>query len=265
MCKVSSICNQKGGVGKTTTAINLGVALANEGKRVLAIDLDPQANLTMALGYDQPDELETTIASLISNEINDRNSVRSDSGSGKEDYILSAHGVDFIPSSIELAGIENLLINTMSRENVLKKLLGKHKDNYDYILIDCLPSLNVLTVNALTASNDVIIPVQAQYLSAKGLELLLGTISNVKANLNPKLNIAGVLITMLDTRGNFQKEVVNTISESYGRYIRIFDSHIPTSVKVSENQSKGAAIIGEKNNKVAQGYESLAKELMKNE
>jgi len=255
MAKIIAISNQKGGVGKTTTTISLGVALAKQGKKVLLVDLDPQANLTMSLGYHNPDELPESIATILKSEI----------AGIQSDCILTKNGVDFIPSSIELSELENILINVMSRENVLKHFLSRYKEAYDYILIDCLPSLNILTVNALNASDEVIIPVQAQYLSAKGLELLLSTIKKVSLNLNSKLKIAGIVITMLDGRANFQKEVVNVIENSYGKHIKVFESKIPMSVKVSEVQSQGTDIFEVKNNKVARGYESLAREVIENE
>ena len=261
MCEVISISNQKGGVAKTTTSINLGVALAQKGKRVLLIDFDPQANLTMSLGYPNTDELEHTIRNLMLGQI-ECMALSNVKEIDYEKYILSAHGIDFIPASIELSEVENILINTMSRENVMKRIVNAIKGNYDYIFIDCQPSLNVLTVNALTSSDGVIIPVQSHYLSAKGLELLLRTISSVKQNLNEKLSIKGVLITMLDGRSSFQKGVIDTVSQAYGEYLNVFDSKIPLSVKVSENQAKGLPIVTEKNNKVASSYISLAEELM---
>jgi len=277
MCKVISISNQKGGVGKTTTAINLGVALAKMGKRVLLIDFDPQANLTMGLGFQKPSDIELNIARLLNDEINRR----SDSESGdfgdennNDDYVSSdsphpyiistPHGVDFIPSSIELAGIENILINTISRESILESIISRHRQDYEYILIDCLPSLNILTINAFTASDEIIIPVQAQYFSAKGLELLMKSINNVQRNLNRRLKIAGVLITMMDKRSTFQKEVYQTVSRNGKSIIRIFESIIPLSVKVSANQSKGLTMLDERNNSVTKGYISLAEELVNN-
>lgn len=255
--KIIAISNQKGGVGKTTTTINLGASLTKIGKKVLLIDLDPQGNLTMSLGYEHPDELEINIARLLHDEIN--KTIKEEVISSS--YILTAHGIDFIPASIELAGLENILVNTISRENVLKNFLSKFREKYDYILIDCLPSLNILTINALTASDEVIIPVQAQYLSAKGLELLLETVAKVKNSLNDKLEVRGVLITMLDKRASFQKRVIETITESYQKDIKIFNSKIPLSVKVSENQSKGVTVMNEKNNRVAEEYLNFAKEL----
>lgn len=262
MSKVIAISNQKGGVGKTTTAINLGVSLAKLGKRVLLIDFDPQANLTMALGFHQPDEIEHNIAHLLQKEIAER---ANPNRYGDMGYVLHAHDIDFIPASIELSGLENILINTMSRENVLKSFISAHKDNYDYILIDCMPSLNILTVNAFTASDEIIIPVQPQYLSVKGLELLLGSISSVKANLNPYLKIAGIVTTMFDKRSAIQKRAIEIMRNNYGGYIKIFDSVIPMSVKVSDNQSRGLTMAEEKNNNVTDEYANLAKELLRDE
>lgn len=257
MAKIISFCNQKGGVGKTTTTINLGITLAKMGKKVMMIDFDPQGNLTMALGFHNPDEIPVTISTIMQNIISTNEAV----GYKAEDYILKVHGIDLVPANITLANIENILINTMSRENILKRFIKEYEDNYDYILIDCLPSLNILTVNALNASDEVIIPVQAQYLSVKGLEMLLDTILKVISNLNPTLEIGGVLITMLDRRSNFQDMIIQTIKETYGEDLHIFKSIIPLSVKVSENQSKGLSIMEEKNNQVAKGYEQFAKEV----
>jgi len=289
-CNVISISNQKGGVGKTTTAINLGVALSEMGKRVLLVDFDPQANLTMGLGYPKPDELDKNIAKVLLAEIEGRASIAGDgiAGDGNDDYasnvddaasryiIKTSHGVDFIPSSIELAGIENTLMNTISRESVLDGFLSRHKQNYEYILVDCLPSLNILTINALTASDEIIIPVQAQYFSAKGLELLLKSITSVQRNLNRRVKIAGILITMMDKRSSFQKEVYRIVSGndislneansnkrgSRKSAIRTFDTIIPLSVKVSSNQSKGITMLNERNNSVTEGYIAFAHELV---
>ncbi len=264
-CKVIAISNQKGGVGKTATAVNLAAALTRMGKRVLAVDLDPQGNLTMSLGYEQPDELPITISQLLQETINRRLKPTNETLSQNRDFILKTEGINFIAANIELAAMENVMINIMSRENVLKDFLSDLKSDYDYIIIDCLPSLNILTVNALNAADEVIIPVQAQYLSAKGLELLLQTISMVKRNLNPNLDIAGVLITMLDRRTNFQKEVAEIVTQTYGQFIRIFDSKIPVSVKVTETQSKGKSIFEhDPKGKIADSYALLAKELVYN-
>ena len=255
MNKVIAISNQKGGCGKTTTAINLAVSLANKGKKVLCVDFDGQANLTMGFGFHYPDELDTNIAKMLIESINEPSS--------KKPYILNSNGVDFIPASLELVNLENILINVMSRENVFKNFLEPLKANYDYIIIDCLPALNILTINALVASDEVIIPVQGQYFSLKGLEMLIDTIYKVQRNLNKDLKIAGILFTMIDGRSNFQKEAVSTVLNNYGTAIKCFRNSIPVSVKVSDKQSQGQPIVGTKNNSVGIAYDLVTEELIK--
>ena len=188
-CKVIALTNQKGGVGKTTTAVNLGVGLVQQGKKVLLIDADAQANLTMALGYNRPDDIPITLSTVMQNIIDDK------SFDVSQGIIHHSEGVDLLPSNIELSGFEVRLINAMSRERVLKTYVNEVKKNYDYVLIDCMPSLGMITINALAAADSVIIPTQPHYLSAKGLELLLRSVSMVKRQINPKLRIDGILMT----------------------------------------------------------------------
>ena len=188
-CKVIALTNQKGGVGKTTTAVNLGVSLVQQGKKVLLIDADAQANLTMALGYNRPDDIPITLSTVMQNIIDDKTL------DGSQGIIHHREGVDLLPSNIELSGFEVRLINAMSRERVLKTYVNEVKKNYDYVLIDCMPSLGMITINALAAADSVIIPTQPHYLSAKGLELLLRSVSMVKRQINPKLRIDGILMT----------------------------------------------------------------------
>ena len=186
---VTALVNQKGGVAKSTSCINLGAALVQEGKRVLLVDTDPQASMTIALGNQQPDNLPITMADLMAKVMNDQQLTPG------EGILHHSEGMDLLPSSIALAGTEVSLVNAMSRESTLKFLLNDYRKDYDHILIDCMPSLGMLTINALAAANRVIIPVQANYLSAKGLEQLLQTISKVRRQINPKLQIDGILLT----------------------------------------------------------------------
>ena len=195
-CKVIALTNQKGGVGKTTTAVNLGVSLVQQGKKVLLIDADAQANLTMALGYNRPDDIPITLSTVMQNIIDDKTLDVS------QGIIHHREGVDLLPSNIELSGFEVRLINAMSRERVLKTYLNEVKKNYDYVLIDCMPSLGMITINALAAADSVIIPTQPHYLSAKGLEILIRSVSMVKRQINPKLRIDVILMTMVMPRIN---------------------------------------------------------------
>ena len=212
-CKVIALTNQKGGVGKTTTAVNLGVSLVQQGKKVLLIDADAQANLTMALGYNRPDDIPITLSTVMQNIIDDKTL---DASQGIIHY---REGVDLLPSNIELSGFEVRLINAMSRERVLKTYVNEVKKNYDYVLIDCMPSLGMITINALAAADSVIIPTQPHYLSAKGLELLLRSVSMVKRQINPKLRIDGILMTMVIPflRKLRQRSKVHTVRKS--RYL----------------------------------------------
>ena len=225
---VLAVVNQKGGTGKTTTCENLGVGLAQEGKKVLLVDVDPQGSLTISLGYPRPDDLDTTLSELMAKVMQE---TPLSSGEG---ILHHEEGVDLIPANISLSGMEVSLVNAMSRETILKQLIEPMKRQYDFILLDCMPSLGMLTVNALAAADNVLIPVQAQYLSAKGLEQLLQTVNKVRRQINPKLRIEGILLTMVDGRTNYAKDISNLIRETYGSKIKVFGTDIPHSVRAAE-------------------------------
>ncbi|CAB1246113.1 Sporulation initiation inhibitor protein Soj [Ruminococcaceae bacterium BL-6] len=258
MTNVISCCNQKGGTGKTTTCVNLGIGLAQEGKKVLLVDSDPQGSLTISLGNPQPDQLPVTLATamgkVLTEEVIDT----------KEGLLHHDEGVDLMPANIELSGMEVSLVNAMSREKILKQYLDGVKRQYDYVLLDCPPTLGMLTVNALAAADSVLIPVQAQYLSAKGLEQLLQTVNKVRRQINPKLKIDGILLTMVDNRTNYSKEISALLRDTYGSKLKVFDVEIPHSVRAAEISAEGRSIFAhDPKGKVAEAYRELTKEVLK--
>ena len=256
---VMAVVNQKGGTGKTTTTENLGVGLAMESKKVLVVDTDPQASLTISLGYPMPDDLPVTLSDMMAKVMMEK---PIEPGEG---ILHHPEGVDLMPSSIELSGLEVSLVNAMSRETILRQYLDTVKSNYDFILLDCMPSLGMLTVNALAAADTVLIPVQAQYLPAKGLEQLLQTINKVRRQINPKLKIEGILLTMVDSRTNYAKDISSLIRENYGGKLKVYKTDIPRSVRAEEISAEGTSIFKhDPKGKVADAYRVLTKEVLSN-
>lgn len=257
MCKIIVVANQKGGVGKTTTTSNLGIGLVREGKRVLVIDADAQGSLTASLGYQEPDQIEITLTTMI------EHIIREDDFEPYQGILRQEEGIDLLPANIELSGMEVSLVTIMSRETILKEYISLIKEQYDYILIDCSPSLGIITINALTCANTVLIPVQAAYLPVKGLEQLMKTIGRVKRQLNAALEIEGILLTMVDIRTNYAKDILEIIKATYGNHINIFSNYIPFSVRAAEIAAEGNSIYQyDPKGKVAQAYEALTKEVL---
>lgn len=255
MAKTIAVCNQKGGVGKTTTAVNLGIGLARMNYKVLMIDADPQGDMTTCLGCVNNDDITNTFAYLMREYTND-NEVEV-----REGILHHEEGVDYIPSNIELSALEMQLVTAMSRERVMKNLIDNVKDDYDYIVIDCMPSLGMITVNALTAADSVIIPVQAQYLPAKGMMQLIQTIQRVKKHINPELNIDGILITMAGRRDNLSKDITGTIKDGFGNHLNIYDTVIPNGIAAAYASTTGKSVFNfDKNSDVAQAYIQFVEE-----
>ena len=249
-CKTISVCNQKGGVGKTTTTVNLGVGLAMQGKKVLLIDADPQGDLTTCLGWQDTDGLGITLATKLTDVINE---TMTDPMVG---ILHHEEGVDLVPANLELSAMEFNLVNAMSRETTLKNYLSQVKNRYDYVIIDCMPSLGMVTLNALSAADSVIIPVQAQYLPAKGMTQLVQTISKVKKYINPDIKIDGMLLTLVDSRTNLAKSTVEALRANFGNQIRMYRTQIPIAVKAAETSSKGKSIYAyEPNSTVSKAYD----------
>ncbi len=264
---IYSVCNQKGGVGKTFTALNLAVGLAKQGNRVLAVDLDPQGSLSISLGVPDPDSLDLTIATKLAFLADDSGEEGEDGGipSGfdpKEGILTHSEGIDFLPANIELADMEITLVTTFAREHLLGKYLDGLAQDYDVVVIDCSPSLGLVTINALACSHQVIIPVQAQYLSIKGMEQLFRSINRVKRKLNRSLDVAGILITMANTRTKDYKETVATLYETHGERVRIFESVVPLSTRAIEAPKRGMSIFAhDPKGRVAQAFGQFIQEL----
>jgi len=258
--KVIAVCNQKGGVGKTATAVSMSIALAHEGKKVLLVDFDSQGDTTYSLGWYDSKEYKDTIASLM------KKVVRGDVLTEREAIRTHKEGIDVIPSNDELSDLDMILVTAMNRERNLKTYLGSVKNDYDYVILDCPPSLGILTVNALTAADSIIIPVQAEPLAAKDMTELMKTITRVKRSLNPKLKIDGILMTFIDKRNHLNTDVSAQIRKNYGSAINVFNTEIPVAVNASRATAVGKSIFAyDGSSEVAKAYKSLVKEVLNNE
>lgn len=254
MGKIVAISNLKGGTGKSVTAANLGVGLARQGQRVLLVDADSQHSLTVGFGVATPDKLQITLSSILENIINDSGY---DPTAG---VIKHAEGIDLLPANLTLAKTELMLAPVMGRETILRQYISEIRHLYDWVIVDTSPSLGLLTINALAAADSILIPVVPKYLDARGLELLLKTVSQLRRNINPQLAIGGILLTMVDRRPKFTDEIISLIENAYGEHIRIFGEHIPNSIRAAETSAQGKSIFThDPRGKVAAAYEALVK------
>jgi chromosome partitioning protein len=260
MSKIIAVSNLKGGVGKTMTAASVAFGLAHDGKRILCVDLDPQHSLTVSFGVSEPNKLPVTVTTLMNSVINETDI---DVSGG---LIRHNEGVDLLPANSTLAGMELALVQVMGRETVLKQFLEKVKADYDFIILDCSPSMDLMTVNALAAADSVIIPVVPKYLDAKGLELLLRSLSQIKRQINPSLTIEGILLTMVDSRVKLTQEISGLIEQAYGGNIKVFTQHVPRSVRAAECSANGVSIYThDPKGRVAVAYATLVREVLANE
>jgi len=257
MGKVLAICNRKGGTGKSFTTASLGVGLARHGKKVILLDTDNQHSLTVSMGVTELDKLPITIKTIITDIIDEKDI---DPTAG---IISHAEGVDLLPANNSLTGIELALASVIGRETILKQYIEKIKPLYDWVLLDCSPTIDLLSMNALAAADSVIVPAAPKFLDAKGLELLLRSVAQIRKFINPQLSIAGILLTMVDRRANFTKDIIDMIEQAYGEYIHIFKNHIPHSIRAVEASATGKSIFThDPNGKVAAAYDALTTDIL---
>lgn len=256
-CRTIAIANQKGGTGKTATTVSLGVALARLGKRVLLVDADPQGDLTKSLGLKNPDELEVTLANHLAA------AIEGEGLSPRDGILAHVEGVDLMPSNIDLAGMEMPVLMAMSREQLMNIWLSPLKADYDFILIDCAPTLGIIPVNAFVAADSVLIPVSAEYLPASAMADLTKTIRRVRRQINPALYVEGILVTLYDCRNNLDRDTEQTIREDYGGKYRVFDAVVPRAVSAAESPAVGVSVFShDADGKAARAYERLAEEVV---
>ena len=254
-CKVIAVANQKGGVGKSTSVYCIGAGLAMDGRKVLLVDVDPQGDLTKMLGQRRPHDLPHTLAEQM-NAV-----VQNQSGPEHPEILHHPEGFDFVPANRRLSAVEVGLVNVMSRETVLKRYLEGIKGNYDYVLLDCRPSLGMLVINALSASDYVLIPVQADYLAAEDMTELVGTVQSIRQQINPKLKIGGVFLTMANDT-NFRRDIVAGVKEYFGKYLPVMEAVIPSTVRLAEISTADKSIFRhEPNGRAARAYGTLVKEV----
>lgn len=257
-CRTIAVANQKGGTGKTATTMSLGVALARLGKRVLLVDTDPQGDLTKSLGWKDPDALESP---TLANHLNAM--VEGIALDPREGTLLHDEGIDLMPANIELAGMEMPILMAMSREQLVNMWMSPLKARYDFIIFDCAPTLGIIPVNAFVASDSVLVPVSAEYLPASAMTGLLKTVGRVRRQINPSLEVEGILVTLSDSRNNLAHEIEQTIRERYGSTYRVFDTVIPRAVSAAEAPAAGMSVFSyDGDGKVAHAFERLAEEVL---